>query len=256
MDKLVETSKERFWNHEAWVRDTWIQAEAAKLPAGSRVLDAGAGASKYRPFFAHCRYETQDFCQYQGKLVKYLQPIDYVCDITRIPLPDGSLDAILCTEVLEHVTDPMAVLTEFARLVKPGGRLLLTAPHGTTLHMQPYHFYGGFTHYWYRHWLPRHGFVVDSILPQGGPGRATVCYLHAFYTSWRAREQKLKGLKRASSLAARMAVKLPIHYLLTWMLPKFDPYLDSYQICVGLMVAATRVESVPRPAATVPDPAS
>ena len=73
-----------------------------KLGAGR----PGAGASKYRPYFSHCRYETQDFCQYQGDLVKYLEPIYYVCEITTIPLPAQSLDAILCTEVIEHVIDP------------------------------------------------------------------------------------------------------------------------------------------------------
>ena len=113
MDKLITTAQERFWHPEAYARDQWVKAQAASLPPGSKILDAGAGASKYRPFFAHCEYKTQDFCLYQGPLVKYLQPIDYVCEITAIPLPDQSLDAILCTEVLEHVIDPMAVLSEF-----------------------------------------------------------------------------------------------------------------------------------------------
>ena len=148
MDKLVTTSREQFWCPDAWHRDQWIKAQAEQLPAGSHVLDAGAGASKYRPLFSHCRYQTQDFCQYQGPLVKYLQPVDYVCDITAIPLPDASLDAILCTEVLEHVLDPMAVIKEFSRLLKPGGKLWLTAPHGIYIHMEPYHFYNGLTEYW------------------------------------------------------------------------------------------------------------
>src|SRR3954451_2082812 len=112
MDKLVGNRQERFWNAEAYIRDQWVRAQSALIPPNSRVLDAGAGASKYRPFFSHCRYETQDFCAYQGPLVKYLQPIDYVSEITAIPLPDGSLDAVLCTEVFEHVVDPMAVLAE------------------------------------------------------------------------------------------------------------------------------------------------
>ena len=240
MDKLVETKSERFWNTEAWQRDQWIKAEAAKLPPGSRVLDAGAGASKYRPFFAHCGYETQDFCQYEGALVKYLQPIDHVCDIAQIPLRDASFDAILCTEVFEHVVDPMAVLAEFSRLLKPGGKLFLTAPLGSCLHMEPYHYYGGLTHHWYSHWLPRYALTVDSILPQGGPGRLAVCYLQEFYRSWRTWEQKMPAFQRALSLAARMAVKIPVHYLLPWLLPKFDPHLDRMRMCVGFMVTATR----------------
>lgn len=241
MDKLVETSKERFWHPEAWERDQWVRAQAASLPAGSRVLDAGAGASKYRSFFAHCKYETQDFCQYQGPLVQYLQPIDYVCEITKIPVPDNSLDAILCTEVLEHVPDPMAVLQEFARLLKPGGTLLLTAPHGSHLHMEPYHYYTGFTHFWYRHWLPLHGFEVESITPQGGPGRLAVSGLHAYYTHWRNLEMNLPLPKRVLSLAGRMLAKLPFHYLASWTLPRLDPQLDRFRSCIGLMVAAKKV---------------
>jgi SAM-dependent methyltransferase len=241
LDKLVETRKERFWNSEAWQRDQWVKAEASKLPSGSRVLDAGAGASKYRPYFAHCRYETQDFCQYEGTLVEYLQPIDHVCDITRMPLPDGCLDAILCTEVFEHVTDPMAALAEFSRLLKPGGKLFLTAPLGSCLHMEPYHFFGGFTHYWYSYWLPRYRFNVDSIETQGGPGRLAVCYLQEFYRSWRTWEHTLSGYKRALSLAGRMMTKIPIHYILPWVFAKFDLHLDRKKACVGFMVAATRL---------------
>lgn len=240
MDKLIETKRERFWMPEAWARDQWVKAQAARLPARSRVLDAGAGASKYRPFFEHCRYETQDFCQYTGELVKYLRPIDYVCEITAIPLPDGSLDAILCTEVIEHVPDPMAVLREFARLVKPGGKVLLTAPLGTLLHMEPYHYYGGFTHFWFEYWLPRAGFQVDSITPQGGPTRAAASSLQSFYSTWRTWETKQPFPKRMLSACLRMAAKFPIHYLLPWAAPKLDPHLDQFRSSMGFMVCGTR----------------
>jgi SAM-dependent methyltransferase len=240
LDKLIETKRERFWNPEAWQRDQWVREQASRLAPGCRVLDAGAGASKYRPFFSHCKYETQDFCEYKGELVQYLQPIDYVCEITRIPLPDHALDCILCTEVLEHVVDPMAVLAEFSRLLKPGGKLLLTVPHGSPLHMEPYHFYTGFTHFWYRHWLPRHGFELESLTPQGGPGRVAVSMMQYYYTSWRTWEHTLGGFARLVSLALRMSVKVPVHYLAAWALPKLDPHLNRNQSCIGFMVAAVK----------------
>jgi len=241
VDKLVETRRERFWNQEAWGRDRWVEAQAARLKAGSRVLDAGAGATKYRPFFKHCRYETQDFCQYQGPLVKYSQPIDYICEITEIPLPDACLDAILCTEVLEHVVDPMAVLAEFSRLLKPGGKLLLTCPTVSYLHMEPYHFYGGFTRYWYEHWLPRRGFIVESITPQGGPGRAAAVYLQGFYAAWKSRETALAFPKRVLSRLCRLILaKVPLLHGLPWLLGKCDPWLPANVICLDLMVEATR----------------
>ncbi len=245
MDKLVTTPRERLWNLEALARDRWIQQQAAQLAPGSRVLDAGAGASKYRPMFKHCRYETQDFCQYQGELVKYLQPIDYVCDITAIPLPDASLDAIVCTEVIEHVLDPLAVLHEFARLLKPGGRLLLTAPFLSSLHMEPYHYFGGFTHYWYRHWLPAKGFKVDSITPVGGPGRVCDVFIRLFYFAWADAERRAHPVARWISRCVRALAWPWVHYLLPWLLPKFDPLLGNHGVCCDYMVAATRLGPSP-----------
>lgn len=241
MDKLVETRHERFWWPDAYQRDQFVRAEAAKLPPGSRVLDAGAGASKYRELFAHCQYETQDFCQYQGGLVKYVRPIDHVCEITRIPLPDRSLDAILCTEVLEHVPQPMEVLGEFSRLLKPGGKLLLTTPVGSWLHMEPYHFYNGYTPYWFEHWLPRQGFRLDSIVPQGGPGRVAAVSLERFYTQLRDAQQRSGVAARLGLFALRAVLKLPVHYLFPWLARKLDPRLDQYRVASGFLVVATRV---------------
>jgi SAM-dependent methyltransferase len=241
MDKLVETDAEQVWNPEAWVRDQWVKAQAAQLPAGDRVLDAGAGASKYRPFFAHCRYETQDFCRYEGPLVKYEQPIDYVCEITEIPLPAASLGAILCTEVLEHVPDPMAVLKEFSRLLKPGGKLLLTAPVFSGLHMEPYHYYTGFTKNWYRHWLPECGFEVDSITPQGGRGRTGVYFLQNAYGAWHAWELEARGVKRWLSRAVRVVLaKVPVFHLIPLLAAQVGTSPDPERDTTGLMVAATR----------------
>jgi SAM-dependent methyltransferase len=112
------TEADRFWFPEPYARDQWVRARAASLPPNSRVLDAGAGNCKYRPFFSHCRYETQDFCQYEGPVVVYSQPIDYVCDVAAMPIPPASFDAILCTEVIEHVLEPVKVVQEFARVLK------------------------------------------------------------------------------------------------------------------------------------------
>jgi len=243
MDKLVTTRAEKFWCPDALARDEFVRSQAAKLRPGSRVLDAGAGASKYRPFFAHCRYETQDFCQYNGPLVKYLQPIDYVCDISSIPLPDGCLDAIVCTEVLEHVLDPLAVLDEFARLLKPDGKLLLTAPLLSYLHMAPYHFYGGFTCYWYDHWLPLKGFTVESMTAIGGPGRSAVIFGQAFYSAWTAAEKRLSVSSRFVSKFFRAIAKIPLHYLLPRVLPRFDSWLGNHEICTGYLVVAIRKQA-------------
>jgi SAM-dependent methyltransferase len=151
-------------------RDRWVAAQAASLPAGARVLDLGAGSCPYRQLFAHCRYETQDFAGLDEVQLRHggYGEIDYRCDITSVPVADGEFDAILCTEVLEHVREPIKVVQEMARILKPGGRLMLTAPLGSGIHQEPYHYYGGYTPYWYRDFLGAAGFSQIRIEANAG----------------------------------------------------------------------------------------
>jgi 2-polyprenyl-3-methyl-5-hydroxy-6-metoxy-1,4-benzoquinol methylase len=161
-------------NFSSTWRNEWVIAKAAAIPNGARVLDAGAGECQYRQYFSHTNYAAQDFAGYKGTSEGVQEEtwdygkIDYVCDITAIPVPDGSFDVVLCTEVLEHVQDPIATVKELVRVLRPGGQLLLSAPLGCGLHQQPYHYYGGFTPFFYREFLTRFGMSVSEIKPLGG----------------------------------------------------------------------------------------
>ncbi len=154
-------------------RDAWVASVARRLPPGTRILDIGAGPCRYRPLFAHCAYQAQDFAQYDGSNAGspdhdwHYGELDYVCDASAIPAPDASFDAILCTEVLEHVPDPVRVLGEISRLLRPGGQAFLSAPLGSGLHQQPYHFYGGFTPYFYQRFLAQNGLALVKIEANG-----------------------------------------------------------------------------------------
>ena len=94
--------------------------------------------------------------------------IDYESDISSIPVPDNAFDVVLCTEVLEHTPEPIEAMREIARIVRPGGRLFITAPLGSGLHQLPYHYYGGFTPEWYKHFGAKFGLYVTEITPNGG----------------------------------------------------------------------------------------
>ncbi len=151
-------------------RVEWIEKALKKIPAGSTILDAGAGESQFKKFCVHLNYVAQDFGQYDGSGEVGLQTgtwdnskLDIVSDITAIPRPDASFDAIMCTEVLEHVPDAVAALTELNRLLKPGGYLLITAPFASLTHFAPYHFATGFNRFFYEHHLNAFGY---SILDQ------------------------------------------------------------------------------------------
>jgi SAM-dependent methyltransferase len=70
---------------------------------------------------------------------------DIVCAIDEALPPEllqrGPFDFVLCTEVLEHVVDWGAAFANLERLLAPGGRLLITAPHFYQLHEEPYDFW-------------------------------------------------------------------------------------------------------------------
>lgn len=162
-------------NNEA-VRLAWLRSRLASIPPGSKLLDAGAGQLRNKPFCAHLDYLAHDFGQYEGKGDGAgLQTgqwdtslIDIVSDITTIPMPNGSFDVVLCTEVLEHVPDPLAALRELARLLKPGGRMILTAPFCSLSHFAPYHFATGLSRYWYEKHLPTADLHILELSPNGG----------------------------------------------------------------------------------------
>jgi SAM-dependent methyltransferase len=159
-------------------RQVWLKQILNALPQGARILDAGAGELKNRKYCVHLDYVSQDFCQYKGVGKEGggegLQSnswdtklIDLVSDITKIPAPDATFDAILCSEVLEHVPEPTHALDEFARLLKPGGVMILTAPFASNVHMAPYHYCSGFSKYWYEYHLSKRGFLIQYLSSNG-----------------------------------------------------------------------------------------
>jgi ubiquinone/menaquinone biosynthesis C-methylase UbiE len=151
-------------------RDRWIAEQAARLASGTRVLDVGAGSCPYRRLFAHCKYSAQDLAPLHHDQLRFgaYGTIDYRCDATAIPVPDASFDAVLCTEMLEHHPEPIKVVREIARILTSGGRLILTAPLGSGIHQEPYHYYGGYTPFWYEKFLEEAGFEEVHIEPNAG----------------------------------------------------------------------------------------
>ncbi len=86
-------------------RQHWISNILKKIPAGKKILDAGAGECQYKKYCNHLKYVSQDFNQYkpedspvglQMESWKY-NNIDIVSDITNIPVKPEHFDYVLCT---------------------------------------------------------------------------------------------------------------------------------------------------------------
>ncbi|MEP9351032.1 methyltransferase domain-containing protein [Xanthobacter sp. KR7-225] len=141
---------------------TWLKRENASfgrsLPDNSLILDAGSGSQQYKIFFEHCRYESADFEALDRPYAKST----YVCDLSSIPVEDGRFDAIVLNQVLEHLPYPNDVLKELFRVLKPGGRMIATAPFFYEEHDQPYDFFR-YTQYAWRRMMADAGFVIEDL---------------------------------------------------------------------------------------------
>ena len=156
-------------------RIQWVQTALSNIPAGHKILDAGAGQQRYKDFCSHLQYVSQDFAQYDGegdgrglhtKGWKQVN-LDIISDICNIPVADNSFDAILCIEVIEHLPYPHKALKELRRILRPGGKLILTAPFASLTHFAPYHFCSGFNKYYYQKHLSDLGFTILELSVNG-----------------------------------------------------------------------------------------
>lgn len=125
-----------------------------------RVLDVGCGGMPFRGSIADVADE------YRSLDVEARVPgVDYISDARDMRIVDGAtFDGILCSEVLEHVTEPERVLRECIRILVPGGVLVLSVPCLSRLHEEPHDYYRYTTH-GLRFLLEQTGFQIREIVP-------------------------------------------------------------------------------------------
>ena len=223
-------------------RERWVKGELAALAPGTKILDIGCGGQPYREYCGHLVYKAHDFGQLDASsqiIEGRYGRLDYVSDIAHVPESDGAFDAILCTEVLEHVSDPVGAVKEMARLLRPGGKLILTAPLGAFLHQKPYHFYGGYTPFWYQKYLGEVGFGNVTVEANGGffrffgqeCQRVTRLLFRArsFQSFWR---WLLLPLEALSTLVFTILCPLVCHYL--------DKVVPTEDCTIGYHVTAEK----------------
>lgn len=126
------------------------------------LLDAGAGKLAYKNIL-------ERYCQSYRSID--IEPrsseIDFVGDVQALGFGNSTFDTIFCSQVLEHLPEPWRAISEFHRVLRPGGTLILSAPHLSYLHNEPGDYYR-FTHHGLRHLLERGGFKVVEMEPSGG----------------------------------------------------------------------------------------
>jgi len=88
-------------------------------------------------------------------------------DGCAMAFPAASFDSVLCVQVLEHVFDPIRMVAEIGRVLRPGGKAVLLIPCTSTMHLAP-HYHGNFSRYWIREALERAGLEIVELRELGG----------------------------------------------------------------------------------------
>jgi SAM-dependent methyltransferase len=139
---------------------------AAKLVsqhARGVVLDAGSGHAPYRELLRRRGQQllTIDIEDRSGD-------VTHIADIQHMPvIASGSIDTVICTEVLEHVPAPWDALKELERVLVPGGVLILTVPYLAPIHEAPNDFYR-YTRFALERLLGDAGFRLEQLEEVGG----------------------------------------------------------------------------------------
>jgi SAM-dependent methyltransferase len=145
--------------------DRFVQWSASRVPEGARVLDCGAGECRYKKHFRHARYVAVDLAA--GDKTWDYSHLDVIADAQYLPFRSSVFDAVLCTELLEHVPAPQAVLREIGRVTSPGGTIYLTTPFLVGGHQEPHDYYR-YTRFALRRLAADAGLEVVQIQPGGG----------------------------------------------------------------------------------------
>ena len=126
-----------------------------------KILDFGCGENKYKKFFSEKNHFIGVDIKVSGRGLEKKKP-DIFFDGISLPFENSEFDIVICTEVLEHVEDFENSLNEIHRVLKPGGKGIITMPFITAEHEIPYDF-RRFTSYGIKREFEKFGFKVKKF---------------------------------------------------------------------------------------------
>ena len=127
------------------------------------VIDIGAGTLAFKSYLEG-KFDSYLSCDITAKAGF---PLDFIANAESLPLPSETIDCAFLSAVLEHCPEPINILDEIHRILKPDGKLILTVPHIHHIHGEPHDYYR-FTRYGLEHLLTKTDFQSISVFPVGG----------------------------------------------------------------------------------------
>jgi SAM-dependent methyltransferase len=142
--------------------DEFLGRTLGSLTRGASLLDVGGVKQAQRghidPTAFGLQVTTLNIVKNKG--------LDVLADAAWLPIKPGGFDAVLCSEVLEHVLDPRLVLAQINRALKPSGQVIITVPFMFRQHADPTD-YGRYTEWFWQQEMTKLGFFDIEIEKQG-----------------------------------------------------------------------------------------
>ncbi|MDH3591887.1 MAG: class I SAM-dependent methyltransferase [Planctomycetota bacterium] len=147
------------------LREGFLTQHFEACGARERLLDLGCATKPFRPLYA--RYARESVGIDVPISPHARSAVDVFADGLALPFQDAAFDAVLCTEVMEHVPEPGRLLGEIRRVLRSGGVAFLTTPFMVPEHEAPHDFYR-YTRYGLRYLAERADLEVVELEPFAG----------------------------------------------------------------------------------------
>lgn len=159
-DKVSYTS----WRMASFI--SLFYTEMINKYAMGKLLDLGCGSVPMYEFYKSKVNEVT--CADWENCAHVISHIDIFCDLnSSLPFEDNSFETIICSDVLEHLSNPKGTLSEVKRILKKDGKLIMNFPFMYGLHEEPYD-YCRYTKYRMRTWFEDLDLKIIEELEYGG----------------------------------------------------------------------------------------
>ncbi len=211
-------------------RNRLLRALKKHIPSLSgSLLDFGCGSKPYKNLFKVDHYTGVDFENPGHPHVN--EQIDVFYDGKTLPFPDNYFDSVFSSEVLEHVFNPEEILAELHRVLKKGGKILLTCPFAISEHEVPNDF-ARYSSFGLRHLFEKHGFSVLAFEKSGNHVETVfqlwIMYIHMHVSP---KLRKIPVIRSGFRLITYTGLNLSARFY-SWIFPKRqDLYMNNIILC-------------------------